>query len=197
MPFITEEIWQQLPQRKENESIMMAEFQNPDDRFGDKRIADEMQGIIGVVTALRNIRGEMNLPPGEQIAVLLRTKNEETEKRLRRDHMFIQTLARTKELRIGPDLEKPLYSGFVAVGDIEIFVPMDRSKMEEEMKRLEKELAKTDKEIVFVGKKLSNEQFLSKARPEVVQEEREKASQYQSLKHKIEDNLKRIKETLG
>ncbi len=156
-----------------------------------------MQGIIGVITALRNIRGEMNLPPGEQIAVLLRTKNEETEKRLRRDQLFIQTLARTKELRIGPDLEKPLYSAFVAVRDVEIFVPMDRSKMEEEMKRLEKELDKTDKEIAFVGKKLSNEQFLSKARPEVVQEEREKASQYQSLKHKIEDNLKRIKETLG
>ena len=197
MPFITEEIWQQLPQRKENESIMITNFPNPDDRFGDERVVDEMQVIVGVVTALRNIRGEMYLPPGEQIAVLLRTQNEETEKRLRRDQLFIQNLARTKELRIGPDLEKPLYSAFVAVGDVEIFVPMDRSKMEEEMKRLEKELAKTDKEMAFVGKKLSNEQFLSKARPEVVQEEREKASQYQTVKHKIEDNLKRIKETLG
>ena len=82
MPFITEEIWQQLPQRKENESIMIAEFPNPDGRFGDERVVDEMQVIIGVVTALRNIRGEMNLPPGEQIVVLLRTQNEETEKTL-------------------------------------------------------------------------------------------------------------------
>ncbi len=139
----------------------------------------------------------MNLPPGEQIAVLLRTQNEETEKTLRRDQTFIQNLARTKELRIGQDLKKPLYCAFVAVRDVEIFVPMDRSKMEEEMKRLEKEIPKTEKEIAFVGKKLSNEQFLSKARPEVVQEEREKASQYQTVRNKLEDNLKKIRETLG
>jgi valyl-tRNA synthetase len=197
MPFITEEIWQQFPQRKENESIMIADFPKPDDRFGDERVVEEMRVIIGVVTALRNIRGEMNLPPGGQITVLLRTKNDETEKTLHRNQTFIQNLARTKELRIGPDLEKPLYSAFVSVKDVEIFVPMDRSKMEEEMKRLEKEIVKIEKEITFVGKKLSNEQFLSKARPEVVQEEREKASQLQTVKHKIKDNLKRIKETLG
>ena len=96
MPFITEEIWQQLPQRKENESIMIAEFPKPDDRYDDERAADEMELIIEVITALRNIRGEMNLPPGEQIAVLLRTKNEETEKRLRGNQTFIQNLARVK-----------------------------------------------------------------------------------------------------
>ncbi len=197
MPFITEEIWQQLPQRKEDESIMIADFPNPDDRFGDEGVVDEMQVIFGVVTALRNIRGEMNLSPGEQIAVLLRTQNEETEKTLRRDQTFIQNLARTKDPTIGPDIKKPLYSAFVAVRDVEIFVPMDRAKMEEEMKRLEKELAKIEKEIAFVGKKLSNEQFVSKARPEVVQEEREKASQYQTVRNKLEENLKKIRETLG
>ena len=74
---------------------------------------------------------------------------------------------------------------------------MDRSRMEEEMKRLQKEIAKIEKEIAFVGKKLSNEQFLSKAPPEVVQEEREKASQYQTVRNKLEENLKKIKETLG
>jgi valyl-tRNA synthetase len=197
MPFITEEIWQQLPERKESESIMIAEFPKPDDRYDDEKAAVRMELIIEVITAIRNIRGEMNLPPGEQIDVLLRTKSEEPEKRLRENQTFVQTLARVKDLKLGQDLEKPLYSAFVVVRDIEIFVPMDRSRMEEEMKRLQKEVVKIEKEIAFVGKKLSNVQFLSKAPHEVVQEEQEKAAQYQAVRNKLEENLKRIKESLG
>ena len=197
MPFITEEIWQQLPQRKEGESIMIADFPKPDDRYDDEKAADKMELIIEVITAIRNIRGEMNLPPGEQIDVLFRTKSEELEKRLRENQSFIQTLARVKDLKMGQDFEKPLYSAFVVVRNIEIFVPMDRSRMEEEMKRLQKEMVKIEKEIAFVGKKLSNEQFLSKAPPEVVQQEQDKASQYQAVRNKVEENLKKIKETLG
>jgi valyl-tRNA synthetase len=197
MPFITEEIWQQLPLRKENESIMVSEFPKPEDRFVDEQVVDEMQLVIGVVTALRNIRGEMNLPPGEQIPVLLRTRNEETEDKLRRNRMFVQTLARTKDPEIGPDLEKPLYSAFVSVQDVEIFVPMDRSRMVEEMKRLEKELAKVEKEIAFVGKKLLNEQFVAKAPSEVVEEEREKAARYETTRDKLEEGLKKVRDALG
>ena len=74
---------------------------------------------------------------------------------------------------------------------------MDRSRMEEEMKRLEKEILKTEKEIAFVGRKLSNEQFLAKAPPEVVQEEKEKASRYQGVRTRLEENLKKVKETLA
>ena len=197
MPFITEEIWQQLPGRKENESIMKAEFPRPHPRYDKEKAADRMGLIIEVITALRNIRGEMNLPPGEQIVALLRSKNEEVRKTLCDHQSFIQTLARVKELTLGQDLEKPLYSAFVVVRDVEIFVPMDRSRMEEERKRLQKEIQKIEKEIAFVGKKLSNEQFLAKAPPEVVQEEKEKASQYQAVRKKLEENLGKIKEALG
>jgi valyl-tRNA synthetase len=69
--------------------------------------------------------------------------------------------------------------------------------MEEEARRLQKEILKIEKDIVFVNKKLSNEQFLSKAPTEVVQEEKEKAFQYQAVRGKLEESLKRIKEALG
>jgi valyl-tRNA synthetase len=197
MPFITEEIWQQLPGRKENESIMMAEFPRPDPRYDKEKAADRMGLIIEVITALRNVRGEMNLPPGEQIVALLRSKNEEVRKTLCDHQAFIQALARVREIVLGQDLEKPLYSAFVVVRDVEIFVPMDRSRMEEEKKRLQKEIQKIEKEIAFVGKKLSNEQFLAKAPPEVVQEEKEKASQYQAVRKKLEENLAKVEGALG
>jgi valyl-tRNA synthetase len=197
MPFITEEIWQQLPQRKENESIMIAEFPKPDEGYDDETVANEMGLIIEVTNALRNIRGEMNLPPGEQIIVLLRTKNEEAGKRLRENQSFIQLLALVKKFEFGGNLEKPLYSAFVAVRDVEIFVPMERSRMEEEARRLQKEIVKIEKESAFVMKKLSNEQFLSKAPPEIVQEVKEKALEFRIQREKIEESLNKIKEMIG
>jgi len=197
MPFVTEEIWQQLPQEKGNGSIMIAEFPRPEERFDDDQIADEMGLVIEVIAAIRNIRGEMNIPPGDQIIGILRTKDGEIEKRLQINRLFIQNLAKVKELMIGEEIEKPLHSAFAVVRDVEVFVPMSKSRMEEEMRRLQKEMLKIEKDIAFIGKKLSNEQFLSKAPAEVVQEEKEKASQYHTQRDKLEGNLNKIKESLA
>jgi len=197
MPFITEEIWQQLPQRRENESIMVSEFPEPDEGYDDESVADEMELIIEVTNGLRNIRGEMNLPPGERITALFRTKNREVEKRLREHQSFIQSLALVEAFEFGKNLEKPLYSAFAAVRGVEIFVPMERSRMEEEARRLQKEIAKIDKESTFVLKKLSNEQFLSKAPPEIVEETKEKATEFRSQRERLEESLNKIKEMIG
>jgi valyl-tRNA synthetase len=196
MPFITEEIWEQLPLKKETDAIMVANFPQPDEGFDDDQVADEMGLVIEIITALRNIRGEMNVPPGEQIDAILGPKKEEVERRLRRNQLFVQNLANVKSLRILRELEKPTYSAFAQVQDVEIFVPMDRSRMEEEVSRLQKEIFKIGKDIAFVDRKLSNEQFLSKAPKEVVQEEKEKAFQYQTVRNKLEESLKKIKEAL-
>jgi valyl-tRNA synthetase len=197
MPFITEEIWQQLPGRKENESIMVSEFPKPHDRDMDETVADEMALIIEVTSALRNIRGEMNLPPGEQMTVLFRTRTDEVERKLRENQSFIQFLALVKEFKFGREIEKPLSSAFVALRDVEIFVPMERSRMEEEARRLQKEILKSEKESAFVMKKLSNEQFLSKAPPEVVQEVKEKALEFRARREKLEESLNKIRGMLG
>jgi valyl-tRNA synthetase len=192
MPFITEEIWQQLPINQEEGSIMKASFPKPDERFDDGQIEDEMGMVTEIISAIRNVRGEMGIPPGEQIAVLLRTKNLEIEQKLQRNSPFIQNLARVNEIRIVEEIKKTVSNAFAVVRDVEIFVPMDRSRMEEEARRLQKEILKTGKEIAFVNRKLSNEQFLSKAPVEVVNQEKEKALQYQSIQNKLEESLKKI-----
>jgi len=196
MPFITEEIWQNLPQNPKGGSIMVAHFPRPDERFDDAKIADEMELMIEVITAIRNIRGEMNVPPGDQVVTLLRTGSHENQARLKRNESFIQNLAKVKEVKIGAKIEKPQYGAFNVIRDIEIFVPMDRSRMEEEGKRLQKEIQKIEKDILFVEKKLSNEQFLSRAPKDVVEEEKGKATQYQERRSKLEESLKKIKDAL-
>jgi valyl-tRNA synthetase len=193
MPFITEEIWQKLPGRRENESIMVGELPKPHERYDDETVANEMGLIIEITNALRNIRGEMNLPPGEQISVLFRTKAEAVERILQENQSFIQFLALVKEFKFGWDLQKPVYSAFVVIRDVEIFVPMERSRMEEEAKRLQKEILKIEKESGLVMKKLSNEQFLSKAPPEVVQEVKEKSLEFRTQREKLEEGLNKIK----
>jgi valyl-tRNA synthetase len=85
----------------------------------------------------------------------------------------------------------------VVVRDVEIFVPMERSRMEEEAKRLQKEMLKAEKESAFVMKKLSNEQFLSKAPPEIIQEVKEKAREFRTQREKLQESLNKIKEMLA
>jgi valyl-tRNA synthetase len=197
MPFITEEIWQQLPMEKGVDSIMLADFPCPDEQFDDGPVAGEMELVIEIITAVRNIRGEMNVPPAEQIEVILKLKAEEDEKRIQRNQLFIQNLAKIKKLAIGREIGKPAFSAFAQVQGMEIFVPMGRSRMEEEARRLQKEILKIEKEIAFVNKKLSNEQFLSRAPTEVVTQEREKASEYLILREKLEESLRKVKEVLS
>ncbi len=198
MPFVTEELWQRLLERKPKDSIMVAPYPEPEDRFHEGPWMREMEWVIEVITALRNVRGEMNLPPGERIEVLLKTEEEEKIKeRVQRNQVFIETLARVKELRIGKDLRRPPCSAFVQVQEAEIFIPMDPSRMESEKRRLQKEIAKVEKEIAFVSRKLSNEQFLAKAPPEVVSEEKSKVADYQLLKSKLEENLRKVQEAIG
>ncbi len=193
MPFVTEEIWQQLPLRREEDSIMVSPFPQPDPRFDNERV-EEMERVIETVSTLRRIRGEMNLLPSEQISVYIRTEDERPWREL---EPFLRFLALAKEMRIGPSVEKPLYSAYALVHGAEIFVPMDRGRMEEETRRLRKEISKIEKENAFVLKKLSNEQFLSKAPPEVVQEVRERAEAFRSQREKLEESLHRIQAILG
>mgnify|MGYP005834809689 CR=1 FL=1 len=197
MPFITEEIWQKLPQRKERQSIMVARFPAPDERYDDVSVADQMAWVMEVVNALRHIRGEMNLPPGEQIIALFRTQSEEVERQLRENQNFIQLLALVKQFSFGQTLERPPYSALAVVREVEIFVPMDRSQMEEEVRRLQKEILKLEKENSFVIKKLSNEQFLSKAPPEIIQEVKERASAFYAQREKLEESLQKIRGIIG
>ncbi len=197
MPFITEEIWQRLPIKREVESIMISKFPEPRDGFDNPELSREMEFVIDIITTIRNIRAEMNVPPGEQIEVIFKTKVKESKKKIERNLLFISHLAKLGEAKIGEELQKPPYSAFAQLQDAEIFIPIGKSRMEEEVKRLQKEISKIEKDISFINKKLSNEQFLTRAPKEIVEEEKGKANEYLILRGKLEENLRRVKEILG
>ena len=197
MPFITEEIWQQLPLKGKGSSIMVSSFPQAYEALEDPQAEEEMGLLIETIVALRTIRSEMNVPPSQSLAISIRAQDDEPLERLERNRLFIERMVKADRVEIGKDTEKPPLSAFAVVRGVELFVPMDRPRMEEELKRLQKEIVKIEKEMAFVSRKLSNEQFIAKAPAHVVEEEREKAAQYEAIRAKLEESSRKIREVLG
>jgi valyl-tRNA synthetase len=193
MPFITEEIWQNLP--KTGGSIMVAEFP----RFAEDsaRPQDEarMEWVMKVTGAIRNLRSEMEIPPGKKVEAVLFSQNAEALRILEENRSYIENLARTERIETRSEGEKPKGSASAVVGEVEVFVPLKGLiNLEEEEKRLEKELAKISGDLSRTRAKLDKEEFLTRARPEAVEKEREKSRTLAEREGKLKEGLERVRE---
>jgi valyl-tRNA synthetase len=176
MPFITEEIWQALPRTSDEESIMISTYpQARGEWTAFAAAAAEMELVMDVIKGIRNIRGEMEVPPSKQIAALLDCKSQESLALLKKNEAYVMSLARLSDLAIGQGVERPAEASLQVAGDVEIIVPLKGLvNVEEEEKRLNKEIAKIEKDIDFLSKKLQNPSFVERAPADVVEKERQK-----------------------
>ncbi|MFP4159890.1 MAG: valine--tRNA ligase [Desulfobacterales bacterium] len=195
IPFVTEEIWHKLAGT--DGSIMTAAIPGSDSRYQelsvDTEAEDDMDLLMGIITAVRNIRGEMNIPPSANLSVMIQSGRQRVRETVAGHSDMISTLARLSDIRIGDAGEKPAGTATAIVGDASVSVflegVIDFSK---EILRLDKEIARLDKEIEGLAGKLENEGFLSKAPASVVEKVR---SQYNENAEKIE-KLKRNREKI-
>jgi len=193
MPFVTEEIWQKLP--GSSDSIVVAPFPRANPEEIDAGAEDDMETIIQVVTAVRNIRSEMNVPPSAHPHVDLRTAHERTEANLARNNSMMCTLAGLKSIAVHRDLERPKSAATAVVENVEVFVSLEGIiDFTEEKNRLGKEMEKLQKDVQFVTRKLSNEDFLSRAPEHIVEKEREKERMLREKEAKLKENIERISE---
>ncbi|HKL27399.1 MAG TPA: class I tRNA ligase family protein, partial [Desulfuromonadales bacterium] len=193
MPFISEEIWQALPGRRPCASIMRAEFPSGRDLPRDPAGAERMELVMDVIRAIRNVRGEMNVPPSRQVAVLLECKSGESLKVLRDGEPAIRALGRVGELTIEREIERPGQTATQVVGDVEILLPLaGLVDIAEEVKRLEKEIAKVRKDVDFFTKKLSNEKFVANAPPQVLEKDRDKLADAEGKLVILRESLRKI-----
>ncbi len=194
MPFVTEEIWQKLPHTEG--SIMRASFPAYREQRVDVEAEDQMALIMEVINGIRNIRGEMNVPPATRVEVICFTDGV-PEKKLLHDHAgIVGDLSRLSKLRIASagEIEKPRLAAGAIARNVEIFVLLeDVLDFESESRRLEKELAKMEKELGFTKKKLSNEDFLQKAPASVIEGEREKGARLGEKLEKLRHQYEKIK----
>jgi len=189
MPFITEELWQTLRARvgaPGPESILLSRY--PESGEVDEAAERAFGPVIGVVEAIRNVRGEMNVPfktplPGVQVGALgpesLATMREETPR--------IERLANVQglELRAGPT--RRVAQSAVAVGSgYEVRVPLAGAvDMAAELGRIDKELQKAEGELLGVERKLQNPSFVEKAPPEVVEKDRARLAELRDKQAKL------------
>ncbi len=188
MPFVTEEIWQKLPGAEG--SIMTARFPEASDFLRDEAASREMELLMGVISGVRNIRGEMNISPSKKVSILIDAPDETNAAVFLSNLNHIKTLAKVDDISIEAGAPKPDASATAVVGQISVHVLLrGLLDFEEERKRLRKEINKIKKDIDITNKKLSNDNFLQKAPPQIVAEVRDKAGTLSLRLSKLNQNL--------
>lgn len=194
MPFVTEEIWQKLPHS--TGSIMQARLPIFQAQWVDDEAEEQMDLIMNVVNGIRNIRGEMNVPPASRVEVACLCATD-AEKKLISEHQgTIRDLGRLSRLDVGlaGEMQKPSIAASAVTGQVEIHVVLKGVlDFEVEARRLEKELAKMEKEFGFTQKKLQNEDFLQRAPADVIEKEREKNARLGEKLDKLKHLYDRVK----
>ncbi|MCP4681684.1 MAG: valine--tRNA ligase [Desulfobacterales bacterium] len=188
MPFVTEEIWQKFPAVEG--SIMIAEFPEATGFLEDHDAIKEMDLLRGVITGIRNIRGEMNISPSKDVSIIIDTVDKEESDILGRNLAHIKTLAKVDEASISSGVPKPEASATAVFGRNQVHVLLKGIlDFEEERKRLQKEIKKIEKEIMASDKKLVNKGFLEKAPAGIVAKVRDKVETLSAKLEKFNQNL--------
>lgn len=179
MPFITEELWWKLEAREELDSCMTSEW--PTSR--ENEISVEEAGLFTtmqeMITAIRNIKSQYNVPPGKEIAAILNVDESEADlsNALLANSDYFGKLAKVTNLSVESGVARPTASASAVVGKSQIFVPLaDMIDLEVERDRLRKEIEQKEKYRSGLERKLQNEQFVSQAPADVVEKEKQKAS---------------------
>ncbi len=193
MPFITEEIWQVLPGQRPCESIMQADYPDGSGLPTDSVGAERMELVMDVIRAIRNIRGEMDVPPGKQVTALLDCKSEEACRILEEGAAAIRVLGKVGEMTIGQSLDRPEQSATQVAGEVEISLPLaGLVDIAEEEKRLQKEIVKVQKDVDLFTRKLANEKFVANAPAHVLEKDRGKLKDAEEKIGVLQESLGKI-----
>ncbi|MEZ5525228.1 MAG: valine--tRNA ligase [Pseudomonadales bacterium] len=196
MPFITEEIWQRVKNLagQQGETIMLQRYPQPDEGKIDTEAVADIEWLQGIILAIRNIRGEMNISPAKPIKVLLKNASDTDKARLETNHQFLSKLAKLENIDALAEDEAAPMSAIQLVGDLEILVPMQGLiDVDAELARLGKEADKLDKELNGVNNKLANPNFVDKAPAAVVEKEKARQADLQAAHAKIQQQLEEMK----
>jgi valyl-tRNA synthetase len=191
MPFVTEELWQRLSDQRAN-MLLLERWPGYGDDVVDEAASSEIDWVIRMISTVRSVRAEMNVPPGARIPLLLQGANEQSRDRLARHEELLKTLARLESVEEF-DGELPPGSIQAVVDEATLLLPLaDVIDIGQERERLAKELDKVRGQIGQIDKKLANEKFVSRAPAEVVEAERERKADAEQTGARLEAALERL-----
>jgi len=195
MPFITEEIWQRVKTLagKEGDTLMLQAYPQADSALIDAQAVIDIEWLQGIILALRNIRGEMNISPAKPINALLKNTTAEDATRLKANRQFLAKLAKLETIEVLAEGSEAPMSAIQLVGDLEVLVPMlGLIDVAAEVARLSKEAEKINKELTGVSNKLNNANFVDKAPAAVVEKEKTRLADLQIAHAKLQQQLEEM-----
>jgi valyl-tRNA synthetase len=196
MPFLTEELWEQsggASAKGAPAMLITAPWPSYGEGLGDPEAAAELGWVIRVISEIRTVRAEMNVPPGLVIPVaFIRDAGEVTRARLATHRGLILRLARLGDIQ-SSTAQAPKGAVQIVVDEATIMLPLaDLIDIGREKGRLQKEIDKLTGEIDKTENKLANEQFVAKAPPEVIEDQRERLGEAKQARAKLASALERL-----
>jgi valyl-tRNA synthetase len=196
MPFMTEELWAQTASWGQPRGGLLCHAEWPTPDFEDTDAAAEINWLVDLVSGIRSVRSEMNVPPAAIAPLVFVGAAAATRERAARHDPAIRRLARVGE--VGFAEAAPKGSAQIVIGEATACLPLgDLIDLGAETARLTKELAKNADEIARLDKKLGNPNFVAKAAPEVVEAEREKLAEFAEARTRLEVALGRVRDAAG
>jgi valyl-tRNA synthetase len=191
VPFITEEVWQTFKAEKD-ESIVISNWPAADKSYVDIESEKEMQIIQESISAIRNIRAEMNVPPGKLAPLYVRANKEQLEL-IKEYFSYFNSLAKVESIDIYNEELKDEATTTAVVHGAELFIPLaDLIDVEKEKTRLTKEIERLELMIKGIKAKLNNENFVKKAPEHIVQVEKDKLQNNKENLAKLRTNYKKL-----
>jgi valyl-tRNA synthetase len=202
VPFITEGIFQKLneiaPVRhvqglataKESEALVAAKWPEQVDSLVDESAERQIQTIQCVIRAIRDVRSKYNKPPGEMLSVSAKLQGQDL-KLLSRNAELICQLAGVKQLKVGTDVSKPANAAVAIADAAELYVD-DVIDVKAEQKRLKKQRERIEKAKKALEAKLTNENFVAKAKPQVVAQARDRMAELAEQLKTVEKHLSEL-----
>ncbi len=197
MPYITEEIWQKAAPLLgiKDDTIMLQPYPQQDAGSINTVVDIEVEWLKGVIIAVRNIRGEMNISPARDIPVLLTKGGERDRQFLGNNAQFLVKLAKLESVSWLDDPGTAPPASMQVVGELEVLVPLaGLIDVAAELGRLAKERDKLEKEIARLAGKLGNAKFVENAPTDVVAKEREKLSNAESTLNQLQDQVDKLEQ---
>ena len=197
MPFITEEVWEQVAPRAgvEGDTIMLRPYPKASVDAADARAVEDIEWVQQFILGIRQIRGEMDISPGKALPVLLQHAGKSDEQRARRLRLLLQRVGRVESVQvIGAD-EEPPAAATALLGDMRLLVPMKGLiDVDAERARLDKQMDKVRADLARTQGKLGNENFVNNAPAAVVTQERERAVEFEKTISQLAEQLEKLEE---
>ncbi len=192
MPFITEELWAHMVEHGERRQNLLALSQWPTPSgLTDKSVEEEIGWVVRLVSEIRSLRTEMNVPVAAKVPLALPGANAALRERARRHEETISRLARLESISFPKSAPKG--AALIVVGDTTAALPLGGViDMDTEMKRLEREIEKAQGDLAKMDAKLSNPQFMAKAKEEAVEEAQERKAELDETIKRLRAAVKRL-----